>query len=90
MQPIDTPSLRLEPQTAAHADEMFPLLADGEVYRYLDGAPPSSLDALRGRFERLETRRSPDSTELWLNWVVRALESATHDLTAMERLFVRE
>jgi len=63
----------LEPQTAAHAEEMFALLSDAKIYRY-ENQPPPSLDWLRERFARLESRRSPDGREKWLNWVIR-LES---------------
>ena len=62
--------MTLEPQTAAHAEEMFVLLSDPKIYRY-EGKPPESVEALRERFQRLESRRSPDGREHWLNWVVR-------------------
>jgi [ribosomal protein S5]-alanine N-acetyltransferase len=65
--------LTLEPQTAAHAQEMFALLSDPKIYRY-ENQPPASLDWLRERFRKLESRRSPDGREQWLNWVIR-LES---------------
>ena len=67
------PALALEPQTAAHAEEMFALLSDPKIYRY-ENAPPASLEWLRERFGKLESRRSPDGREKWLNWVIR-LES---------------
>lgn len=63
--------LTLEPQVAGHAGEMFALLADPELYRYMDDPPPESPGWLRDRFVRLESRRSADGTEQWLNWVIR-------------------
>jgi RimJ/RimL family protein N-acetyltransferase len=60
----------LEPQTAAHAEAMFAVLSDPAIYAY-ENAPPPSLDWLRERFASLESRRSVDSSEQWLNWVVR-------------------
>ena len=66
-------TLRLEVQTAAHAEEMFALLSDPKIYRY-EGEPPASLEWLRERFRKLESRLSPDGREKWLNWVIR-LES---------------
>jgi RimJ/RimL family protein N-acetyltransferase len=63
--------LRLEPQVAAHAAELFAVLNDPELYRYTDDDPPVSEAALRDRLIRLEARRSPDGGEQWLNWVVR-------------------
>jgi [ribosomal protein S5]-alanine N-acetyltransferase len=70
MRAIVIGNLRLEPQLAAHAEEMFALLSDPALYRY-ENAPPASVEALRERFSRLEGRRSPDGAELWLNWVLR-------------------
>ena len=60
----------LEPQVAAHAPEMFALLADPAIYEY-ENAPPESLEWLAQRFARLESRGSPDGRETWLNWIVR-------------------
>lgn len=61
----------LEPRTTAHAEELFEVLAEPALYRYLDESAPASVDALRSRLARSESRRSPDGSERWLNWVVR-------------------
>ena len=45
MRELTTPRTTLEPLVAAHAQAMFPLLADAALYRWLDDAPPPSLDA---------------------------------------------
>ncbi|TAK44726.1 MAG: N-acetyltransferase [Betaproteobacteria bacterium] len=60
----------LEPQTAAHAEAMFTVLSDPAIYAY-ENAPPPSLEWLRERFRKLETRQSGDGRERWLNWVIR-------------------
>lgn len=70
MQIIRTARLTLEPQAAAHADEMFAVLGDPAIYEY-ENEPPPSVDWLRQRFTKLESRLSPDGTEQWLNWVMR-------------------
>ena len=70
MRVIETPAFTLEPQTVAHAEEMFRVLSDPAIYEY-ENAPPPSLEWLRARFERLESRRSRDGREQWLNWVIR-------------------
>ena len=70
MHTIRSTGLSLEPQVAAHADEMFAVLSDPAIYEY-ERAPPASVEQLRERFTRLESRRSPDGEELWLNWVIR-------------------
>ena len=70
MRAVAAPRLVLEPQTAAHAAEMYALLADPALYRH-ENEPPPSVDWLRERFVRLESRRSSDGREEWLNWVIR-------------------
>lgn len=70
MRVLHTDRLVLEPQLAAHADEMFRVLSDPAIYEH-ENAPPPSVEWLRERFARLESRRSPDGREQWLNWVLR-------------------
>lgn len=60
----------LEPQVEAHAREMFEVLSDPAIYEFENEAPPS-IEWLAHRFKRLESRKSTDGTEQWLNWVVR-------------------
>ncbi len=67
---IKTASLTLEPQSAAHAQEMFAVLGDPAIYEF-ENEPPPSLEWLRTRFTKLESRLSADGQEQWLNWVIR-------------------
>lgn len=60
----------LEPQTAAHAAEMFDVLSDAKIYEF-ENTPPASAAWLAQRFAKLESRLSPDGSQQWLNWVVR-------------------
>jgi ribosomal-protein-alanine N-acetyltransferase len=60
----------LEPQRAAHAREMFRVLSDPAIYEF-ENAAPESEEWLTRRFASLESRRSPNGEEKWLNWVVR-------------------
>jgi len=83
---ITSADLTLEPQTAAHADEMFVVLSDPAIYEY-ENAPPPSVDWLRSRYARLESRRSPDGLEQWLNWVIR---QSAGDLIGYVQATVRE
>jgi len=73
MRTLSVDGLVLEPQVAAHADEMFVVLSDPAIYEF-ENAAPQSLEWLRARFARLETRRSRDGSEQWLNWVIRLLD----------------
>ena len=70
MQTIEAERIVLEPQVISHAEEMFEVLSDPAIYEY-ENEPPRSLEWLRERFRKLETRRSADGTQHWLNWVIR-------------------
>ena len=63
--------MTLEPRSVAHAEELFPVLAETALYEFLDEEPPESIEALQQKLARSESRRSPDGSERWLNWVVR-------------------
>jgi RimJ/RimL family protein N-acetyltransferase len=67
--------IALEPLTRGHAPEMFTVLADPSIYRYIDEAAPVSLEALTTRYARLEQGKSADGSELWLNWIVREVQT---------------
>src|SRR5882762_250117 len=70
MRVIQAGNLTLEPQNAAHAEEMFAVLSDPAIYEY-ENHPPPSLEWLRTRFTKLESRLSANGREQWLNWVIR-------------------
>ena len=65
------PIVTLEPRTAAHAEALFAVLAEPALYEFIEEDPPASVELLRERFARSESRRSPDGSQQWLNWVVR-------------------
>lgn len=71
MRALAADGLTLEPQVAAHAAELFPVLRDPSLYVFTDDKEPMSEDWLRERFARLESRQSPDGSQRWLNWLVR-------------------
>lgn len=73
---LHTSRLTLEPLLAAHADQLYAPLSDPQLYTYLPSDPPVSVDALRERYARLEARRSPDGSQLWLNWAARLADGA--------------
>jgi RimJ/RimL family protein N-acetyltransferase len=70
MRAIHTHRFTLEPQLSLHASEMFAVLSDPAIYEF-ENSPPASEAWLMERFRKLESRRSPDGSELWLNWVIR-------------------
>ncbi len=71
MNPVGSSGSTLKPRTAAHAEELFAVLSDPALYQFLDEEPPASVEALRQKLARSESRKSPDGSEHWLNWVVR-------------------
>ncbi|MDB5045131.1 MAG: GCN5-related N-acetyltransferase [Deinococcus sp.] len=86
---LTTPRLRLEPQVAAHAPVMAAALADPRSYLYIPGKPPADAEALRRRFAHQESRRSPDGSDLWLNWVVLSGQTALGTVQATVHLAQR-
>ena len=60
----------LETLVAAHAPEMFAVLSDPAIYEF-ENEPPPSMQWLAQRYARLESRRSADGAQQWLNWAVR-------------------
>lgn len=71
MPSLATAELVLEPLVADHAEAMFEVLGDPQLYRYLDHLPPPSVEHLRSVYASVESRLSPDGSQVWLNWVVR-------------------
>jgi [ribosomal protein S5]-alanine N-acetyltransferase len=67
----EKPAVVLEQQLRTHAAELYPLLSDPVLYEFEDRPGPKSCAALFERFKMLESRRSPDGSEHWLNWVIR-------------------
>ena len=67
---LQTPRLHLQPIKSSHAEEMFFLLSDAELYHFTGGNPPDSVASLRDRYEFLRRGLSPDGSEHWLNWVL--------------------
>ncbi len=68
---LSTPRLVLEPQLVQHASEYFDVMQSEDIYQWISLRPPTSVEALRARWTRLESRVSLDKSAAWLNWVVR-------------------
>jgi len=68
-----TSRIQLEPLTAAHAADLFPVLSAPAIYDYIADQPPASEAALAERYRRLESRASPDGLRQWLNWAIRRI-----------------
>ncbi len=74
---LETERLLLEPLFPEHATLLFEGLADERLYRFIPSDPPESLEALETRYRKLSSRRSPDSSEAWLNFAMRLREEGT-------------
>ena len=70
MRHLNVPPFVLEPLTVAHAREMFVVLNDPAIYEF-ENTPPKSEEALTSRYAYLESRKSQDGCETWLNWIIR-------------------
>ncbi len=68
--------LRIEPLRSAHAELVLSALPAPVIYTYLPEDPPTA-KALQKRYDFLESSRSPDGAELWLNWVAFLRDSMT-------------
>lgn len=68
---LETPRLVLEPIGERHADAFFPALQEEVLYRWISMARPASLEELRARWRRIESRMSPDLQFAWPTWAVR-------------------
>jgi ribosomal-protein-alanine N-acetyltransferase len=60
----------LHPLRVTHADILFPVLNDPELWQFTESTPPESVEELRRRYLRLESRMSPDREQHWLNWAI--------------------
>ena len=67
---IQTANLRLEPLRRSHATLVFAALSDARLFALMPEDQPQSLDALEKRYVFLESGKSPDGGEHWLNWII--------------------
>jgi [ribosomal protein S5]-alanine N-acetyltransferase len=67
---LDTERLILEPLEVAHAEKLYPGLADPSLYRFVP-EDPLSLDELTERYQRILRGPRDNKIELWRNWAVR-------------------
>ena len=72
---IKTNRLRLSPLIAQHAKAMFPILSDKGLYKFTGEEPPFSEIDLQEKYRKLESRKSPNGTERWLNWLVSLVQN---------------
>ncbi|MDE2899806.1 MAG: GNAT family N-acetyltransferase [Chloroflexota bacterium] len=68
---LQSPRLGLTPMVQADAPDLFALPKEPSLHEFSTDPPPASADDVRERIRGWETRRSPTSDELWLNWTLR-------------------
>ena len=71
-----TDRLRIETLACHHAQQVFELLQDRRIYKYIPEAPPPSVEALEVRYRQLVAGPGPDAGQRWLNWIVFLRQSA--------------
>lgn len=68
---LATERLVLAPMLVRDAAELYELLRPLDSDAPVEDMHPASLEDLRTRIRRWESRRSPDGAEVWLNWTLR-------------------
>ena len=68
---FESERLVLEVRVEHHANELYDLFCDNDLYHYMKRDVPSSLEWLAAGFKELERQTSPDGSEHWLGWVAR-------------------
>jgi len=74
---LETERLLLEPLLPEHAPLLLEGLADQRLYRFIPTDAPESAEALETHYRKLSSRRSPDGSEIWLNFAMRLREGTT-------------
>jgi [ribosomal protein S5]-alanine N-acetyltransferase len=69
--PFESTKLSMETMGARHADAFFGPMQDDALYQWISMTKPPSLEWLRTRWLRNESRMSPDGQSAWLAWAVR-------------------
>lgn len=67
---LHTERLTLEPITEAHAQELYRFFSDPKLHQFTPSEPPA-LEQQKERCIKWARRRSPDGSEIWLNWAAR-------------------
>ncbi len=57
---LESPRLFLEPLTVDHAEKVFDQMQDKKSYLFIPQNPPTSLNDLQMRYQKLQTRQSVD------------------------------
>lgn len=79
-----TERLALEPLKKYHAKYFFKPLQNSQIYKFIPTKKPISVQDLAQRYAVLETRLSPDKTQIWLNWAIRLKNTETKFIGRLE------
>jgi [ribosomal protein S5]-alanine N-acetyltransferase len=82
---LETGRLVLEPLLPEHSPLLFEGLADERLHRFIPTDAPASVEALERRYRKLSSRRSPDGSEVWLNFAMRLREGTTPEDAAVRQ-----
>jgi ribosomal-protein-alanine N-acetyltransferase len=70
MKAIATQRMNLEPITTLHTQELVELFSDPKLHEFVPFEVPT-FEEQQKRCERWSQGRSPDGSEIWLNWAAR-------------------
>lgn len=73
--PLTTTRLDLSPLQASDAQEMHPVLASPDLYRFTGGSPPT-VQQLRDRYES-QVAGPASLDDAWHNWIIRLRDERT-------------
>jgi [ribosomal protein S5]-alanine N-acetyltransferase len=82
---LETERLLLEPLLPEHAALLFEDLADERLYRFIPTDAPELAEALESRYRKLSSRRSPDGSQVWLNFAMRLREGTTPEVEVVRQ-----
>lgn len=68
--PLESSRLHIKPQMSTDADAAYPHLQNDALRQWISLYKPESVEALREKWKRSESRISPDGSEAWLSWFV--------------------
>jgi RimJ/RimL family protein N-acetyltransferase len=75
---MTTARLHIEPLRSLHAPLLFSVLADPRIYVYVPDEVHPTVDSLTNRFAQLERGAPAGSKAVWLNWVLRRVDTSAY------------
>jgi RimJ/RimL family protein N-acetyltransferase len=75
--PLESSRLHIKPQMSTDADAAYPHLQNDALRQWISLYKPESVEPLREKWKRSESRISPDGREAWLSWFVTSKDDSS-------------